>query len=293
MPTTAPELKQFKSIELRELKALGEGSGGFVGYPSKFYELDSYGDIAMPGAYTATIPEFLRDGFVTHSHEWEANETIGYPVLAREDAVGLYSEMVFHSTADAQAIRVKADERLKAGKTVKLSIGYITEDGEMILPEAYASELPKHIPSPHLEEVLSKAGQFPCIRLLKRIRLFEYSIVTSPALRSADVLGVKSGEGSADDVSFSDYLEATADAVTGLARRAKARQELRTKEGRTFSCATVDKMKTIHGHLTEGLSHLGEMLTEADAPKSIDVVELRQALAREEFRHEQRRALHR
>lgn len=288
MPDTT-EKKQFKAIELRELTAVGEGAGGFSGYPSKFYELDSYGDIAMPGAYRDTIPDFLRDGFVSHSHEWEANETIGYPTEAREDNVGLYSEMAFHSTEDAQQIRIKAAERLAAGKTVKLSIGYITEDMEIIQPTSYQSELPKYIPAPFLAKVLEQAGQFPCIRLLKKIRLFEYSIVTSPALHSADVLGVKSVDRAADDLSFSEHLEATADAVEGLARRAKAKSEMRTKEGRTLSTATVTKMKTIHGHLTEGLAHLGEMLTEADPPKQIDMAERKRVLNQEILRFESRR----
>jgi hypothetical protein len=69
----------------------------------------------------------------------------------------------FHTTQDAQAARTVVKERLARGKSVKLSIGY-----EVLLDE--------YVPEG---------------RLLKDIKLYEWSIVTVPANPQAAVTGAK------------------------------------------------------------------------------------------------------
>jgi len=282
-----PTLERLhKTVTLGDFKALETGAGGGSGYPSKFWELDDVGDIVCKGAYGDCIPDFLRDGFISHSHDWEASETIGYPTVAREDETGLYSEWEFHSTANAQDIRVKVDERKRAGKTVKLSIGYQVESEHTIWPDAYEMELPKYIPAEFLAKTLEKAKQFYCVRLLLKVKLFEYSIVTVPALQSADVLDVKALKDMlVDGVPFEGFSEAVADAADVFVRRTKARAEMRVKEGRKLSAATIDRMKTVHANLLEACDHIGGMLTEAEPAEKASP-----ALLKERLRVEMRRA---
>jgi HK97 family phage prohead protease len=266
MPT-ALENKQQKTVSIVQFKALGEGAGGGMGYPSVFYDLDDVGDIALPGAYQEGLADFLRDGFIASAHEWD--EAIGYPVVAREDAYGLWSEWAFHSTSDAQDVRQKAAERADAGKTVKLSIGYVTEASVEVTRDAYETELPKYIPADKLAAVLEKAQKFYCVRLLQKIKLYEYSIVTVPALDSAQATGIKSlAGGLADDLPFAEHLETVVDAVEGIKTRFKARGEMRKKAGRRHSADTLQRMGTIRDSLKSSCDDLTAMIAEVQAEET-------------------------
>lgn len=184
--------KEYKLRPLGEFKMLNdapgdEGPGGIAGYDSVFGELDDVGDIVVAGAYKGCLDEFLEKGFAAHSHNWDYDGVIGYFTVAKEDAKGLYTETVFHSTPDAQDMRTKVKERIAAGKTVSKSIGYAIEDCVILLPRDYATELKKYVPAAQLATTLEKARQFTRIRVLTQVKLFETSIVTVPALQSAAV----------------------------------------------------------------------------------------------------------
>lgn len=278
MPTL--ETKEFKVAPLTEFKATSEGAGGFSGYPSKFYELDTYGDIILPGAYTETISQFLERGFVGHSHEWEMAEVVGFPVLAREDGIGLYSEAMYHSTQNAQTCRTIAAERMAANKFVGLSIGFYTLAAEDIASDAYDSELPKFIPPEKLSLLMPEIRKLSWVRLVKKIELFEYSIVTMPAMQSAGIVGVRGLSGRATDaMPFQDHLRLVTDATGDVVRRTAARHDLLTREGRKLSAATIAHLKETHSHMTEACGKLGNLLAEVEQPedegKSLDMAVLR------------------
>lgn len=190
-------MKERKQIDLKALKAIDDGPGGFEGYTSVFGVLDDVGDIVLKGAYLDTIPQFLKKGFSTADHSWQYGQDgiVAYPTDAHEDDYGLFVACKFHSTPDAQSVRTKASERAAAGLEVALSIGYDIRDYATLLPKDYATELPKYLTQEALTEGLAKAGRFPKIRLLKKLDLYEPAIVSVPALQAALVTGVKSGEG--------------------------------------------------------------------------------------------------
>lgn len=151
-----------KSVPLVDFKVAGVGAGSFSGYGSVFGNIDSAGDIVAPGAFRNTLPRFLKAGFIAQAHDWTV--AIAVPKVAREDSRGLYIEADFHSTALAQDVRTIAAERVAAGKSVGLSIGYEVVDAER-----------------------NSNG----VRVLKELRLFEVSIVTVPANSAATVTTVK------------------------------------------------------------------------------------------------------
>jgi HK97 family phage prohead protease len=154
---------QYKVIEVPRLKTTGSGPGTLMGYAST-WQKDSVGDIVVRGAYRDTIKDWLREGFVALGHDWN-RLPIATPKSAVEDSIGLKIEAEFHSTPEAQNARRVIQERLERGKSVKLSIGYDVLDDER-----------------------TKAG-----RLLKKLKLWEVSVVNVPANTGAAVLAAKGG----------------------------------------------------------------------------------------------------
>lgn len=155
------ERKQF----CFDVKGVSE-EGFLEGYASVKNEVDSYGDVVLDGAYV-NLGEFVREGFVSFGHD-HAGMPIGYVESAREDSRGLFVSMRFHGTALAREAWKVAAERMEAGRTVGLSIGY--------LPVKWRYE--------------ERDGRR--VRLLEALELKEFSLVTMPAARSATATGVKS-----------------------------------------------------------------------------------------------------
>lgn len=183
------------------------GNGSFSGYGSVFNNLDSYGDIVVPGAYVDTIPQFLKMGFVAIGHDW-CGTPVAYPTEAREDSFGLYFSAAFHSTKAAQNARRVMRERLEAGKDVGLSIGYRVK-GYTDLDDG--------------------------TRELTKIDLHEISIVTVPANRAAVVTGAKSGPHAG--LSFADHSEQMRVIAEEFVARAAVIAGMRAKDGRELSAA--------------------------------------------------------
>lgn len=161
--------------------------------------IDSHGDVIFPGAFSDALPEFLRSGFVAVGHDWDSLP-VGYPTVAQERGRQLYTEATFHSTQDAQEARTVAAERLSAGKSVGLSVGFFCQWGDCIeFPSGlelltYARGLGMDMA---LFDVASIAACKDYIRAIIKIsRLVEYSIVTIPANPEAEALSAKA-EGAA------------------------------------------------------------------------------------------------
>lgn len=176
-----------KSVPFGQFKALVEGSGGLEGYASLFDEVDDGRDRVRPGAYTKTLEQFHKNGFMPVAHDWDGLP-IGFVNEAREDQKGLWVEIRYHSTQAAQDARTVAAERLAAGKSVALSIGYEVAPG--------GSE--------------SKDG----VRDLKELNLYEISMVNVPMLRSAGVTSVKARGSKAADGTYEERIGAINTAVT-------------------------------------------------------------------------------
>jgi HK97 family phage prohead protease len=154
---------QHKECIDGDFKILDDGPyGSFSGYASVFGNTDRQNEIVLPGAFSKTLPAFLKDGFGALNHDW-SSLPIATISEAREDARGLYVKGEFHSTPDAQAARTIVRERLERGKSVGLSIGYKVTDDEF------------------------KEGS----RHLKEVDLFEVSLVSVPANAEAGVQAIK------------------------------------------------------------------------------------------------------
>lgn len=231
-----PEIKRV-SIEAVDIKMGGDdGAGEIAGYASTFGNFDDVGERVIKGAFAAHLPAFLKDGFIAVGHNW-STLPIATPIEANEDEHGLFVRAAFHSTPDAQHARTVIRERLERGKSVKLSIGY------EVLADDYTDE-----------------G-----RLLKDVRLFEWSYVTVPANQMASVTGVK--ELLLEGGPLHAYADATEVALAAYVKALRALIDRRTKAGRMFSEANLTTMDGGIAAIAEGLATLQELRGRAQPPQ--------------------------
>jgi len=139
--------------------------GTFTGYGSVFGNVDSYGEIVMPGAFSKSLKD-IRDGGDPLPMLWNhnPNEPIGGYTALEEDARGLKVSgfIMIDEVARAREIHALMKRRVIKG----LSIGY------------YVDEDSKD----------AKTGA----RLLHKLDLREISPVTFPANVEAEIESVKS-----------------------------------------------------------------------------------------------------
>jgi HK97 family phage prohead protease len=117
--------KQFKGVEVRAtLKDIDTKQGIVTCYYSVFGNIDSDGDMIMPGAFQKTIQDNGPEGKNRIMHLWQhnPNEPIGKPSVLKEDTYGLYFE-----TKLADTSRGKDTLKLyEAGVINEHSIGFNT-----------------------------------------------------------------------------------------------------------------------------------------------------------------------
>lgn len=148
-----------------ELKSISDG-GAFEGYGSVFGVKDSYDEIVAPGAFTESLTTQKSAGKMP-SLLWQhrASEPIGVYTSMSEDSIGL---KVSGQLALKTARGAEAYELLKMKAISGLSIGYVIRD--------------------HSDDRVTG------VRTLKKVDLWEVSLVTFPANDASRISGVKTIE---------------------------------------------------------------------------------------------------
>lgn len=252
----------FKSLPLTRFKELTEGDpeGTIEAIVSVFNNVDSMGEVVMPGAFQKSLAKKLPR-FVW-SHNWEL--PIGKVVQAMEllpgdprlppdlmSLGGLYVKAKFNleTTRGRDAY---AD--LKFGAIDEFSIGYrvlrahrVTEEGEE-------------------EDDTDGFGFFrfggKSTRYLDELDLLECSPVLAGANNRTALIGVK-----ADQASIAVLVDAAEEALREALIGAKVLSERRQKEGRTFSAPNYAKLEGLANRLEEMSAELRSLL-ESSKPKS-------------------------
>lgn len=188
-----------------KIKAVSE-DGLFSGYGSVFGVVDSYKEVVAPGAFAESLASRMPSLLWQH----RSGEPIGVYSAVKEDSVGLHVE---GKLALKTARGAEAYELLKMGAVSGLSIGFISR-----------------------EDSYDKVSG---IRTLKKLDLWEVSLVTFPANDAARVSGVKSIDAIA---SLSD-AEAYLRDAGGLSKRE--------------ACALVARVKSLQGRSDS--DELGEL----------------------------------
>lgn len=188
-----------------QIKAVSE-DGLFSGYGSVFGVVDSYKEIVAPGAFA----ESLQGRMPALLWQHRSGEPIGIYTNVKEDSVGLYVE---GKLALKTARGAEAYELLKMKALNGLSIGFITR-----------------------EDSYDKVSG---IRTLKKIDLWEVSLVTFPANDASRVATVKGIE----SINTISGVEAYLREAGGLSRRE--------------SLAIIARIKSLHGQSDS--DELGEL----------------------------------
>lgn len=245
---------------LSEAKASsGDAPGELEGYGNVSGILDRAEEIVEAGAY-GDLVGFEVHGFGGVGHDWML--PIGTIEEAREDSKGLWVRIKFHTTTRAQEVRTVVRERLERGKTVGLSIGY------RVLEDAIETRDGKQV------------------RILKKIELFEVSVVTVPANPESLVAAAKSrsvaGRGVAENAAA---LVADAEQFVSYL---KFRVSERKAENRNLSANERKAVEAARDALRGAVDALNELIAsepakEADVRNAIGslmatVVETRQAI---------------
>lgn len=141
-----------------DVKADESKTGEFAGRASVYGVVDSYGDVVMPGAFTASLAEL--GGRIKVLNQHNPMDAIGIATLSDTDtALVAEGSLVL----DLQSAK-DAHTRLKHGLIDGISIGY----------------------------EVKKDGYDKGVRQLHEIKLWEISLVTFPANQFARVTDVKS-----------------------------------------------------------------------------------------------------
>lgn len=168
-----------------ELKSISD-TGTFEGYGSVFGVKDSYDEIVAPGAFADSLAAHKQAGTMP-ALLWQhrSGEPIGIYTSMSEDNIGL---KVSGQLAIKTARGAEAYELLKMKAISGLSIGFVPRE------DSY--------------------DKLTGITTLKKVDLWETSLVTFPANDAARVQGVKSIETIEDLKSAEQYLR-----DSGLSRR--------------------------------------------------------------------------
>jgi hypothetical protein len=139
-----------------EVKAIDDNT--FEGYASVFRNVDSYNDVIEPGAFTKTIQEAKR---VKVLWQHDPMQPIGKPEVMQEDNHGLYVKARISKTPKG----LEAMQLIRDGVIDEMSIGYNT-----------------------IKEDWDAAKG---VRIIKELKLWEFSPVTFAANDQAVITGAK------------------------------------------------------------------------------------------------------
>ena len=242
-----------------ELKAAAAGSadyaGEFEGYAAGIMNIDSAGDMILPGAFSADLPRFLAEGVICWQHDWMT--PIGVPLDAREDFYGLWSKCRISKTQQGQ----DAMTLISDGVVKKLSIGYRVEDYDYVDRAGLNAYLMgSGCSTQKCGEILKSYDEqeLDGLYLLKKLKLYEYSPVTVPANNNAIITGAKSLTG----LAFVDHSKAVLDAVAGLKERIAEITAIRHASGRKGNSAHCEMCRTMADDLETMCGDLRQMASE-------------------------------
>ncbi len=166
-----------------EVKAVSDAGGQwqFEGYAAAFNNLDRVGDVILPGAFTESIPAFLKRGFIGGlMHDW--SQPIGKPLEVREDAKGLYIRAQIVDTQHGRDVY----KLLKEGVITSLSIGFRS----IVEGWLYGNDVNPYL-APEMTDAERDRIRSQGVRVLKKCELYEVSPVSVPANPSALITEVK------------------------------------------------------------------------------------------------------
>lgn len=187
---------EFKSFDITEHKADDSGNLIITGYGAFFGNLDSYKDIIAAGAFAETLAE--KKDRIAFCYQHDIWNPIGKIKDIKEDDKGLWLKVMLSAAED------DIQTKVKEGILKEMSIGYRVVDSS---------------------EEMRNGDQ---VRILKKINLYEISLVTIAANPLAVIQSMKSDE-------RKNYLEKEFDRVLAIVRNENINFEIQKLKSLVFS----------------------------------------------------------
>jgi hypothetical protein len=245
--------REYKTLAFKAGNSEGLEPDQFQGYLATFGNIDDGGDVILPGAFTATLPDFLANGVVCWQHDWAT--PIGKWLSAHEDPHGLFVKgQISQTTAGKDALILLRDQVIK-----KMSIGYTVLDAKTLTDEegiALVGEVA------YMAALRNLPWYQDGVRGLIALKLYEGSPVTVPMNPQAAITGVK-GLRLLAGLPHDDHFSAVHAAVGEYVSRVKAIADLRRKAGRVLSTANAEKLQTMRDSLASHTATLDDLLSAA------------------------------
>lgn len=169
-------LKDFK-INIKAGPDDGLAEGEFTAYASVFGNKDSYGDVVLPGAFAETLTEWKDSGNVIpllFGHNMsDPDYNIGSVIEAKEDDRGLLTrnQLDMENPKAVQVYRL-----LKGRRLSQMSFAYdVLEGGEA-------------------QREKSAGGDTEMVYELRKLKLYEVSVVPIGANQETEILAVKAAQ---------------------------------------------------------------------------------------------------
>lgn len=150
------------NFEVKEIKEDDDGYFTFQGYASTYGNVDRGADIVEAGAFDETIKQYSGEQKLPVLWQHNHDMPVGVYTEIRSDMKGLF--VTGKMPKDDAFVRDRVIPQMKVGSIRKMSIGYSVDDFE------YDGD----------------------IRKLKKLNLWEVSLVTIPMNNEADITGFKS-----------------------------------------------------------------------------------------------------
>lgn len=172
------KLKDF-GVQIKAGPDDGLAEGEFIAYASVFGNKDSYGDVVLPGAFAETIQEWKDSGNVLpllFGHNMQDPDfNIGSVLEASEDEHGLkvHAQLDMDSPKAAQVYRL-----LKGRRLSQMSFAYDVQEG---------GEAERTLADGSKEHVYE----------LRKLKLYEVSVVPIGANQETSILAVKAADSAA------------------------------------------------------------------------------------------------
>lgn len=297
----------FRDFARTQIRAAGKDApnGGGAGCGNVTGYLDSWGTMILPGAFTDTISFLDRFGFLCDGHGHATNgyteeANLGFFTKVSEDEEGLQLEWNYHSKQKAQDARTTLSERLDAGKSSGLSIGFFVGDGRN-QPVGWEYDPDKEMPegidyiivnAVHVKEVILEVSKpeflkdnleraitiaerswANCIYLFTRVHVFETSQTLVPANEVSLIAEVRNKPKSKTTMALTkakakpepeeDDEPNQDDTLQAFQRTYRAMKN----EHREHDKSMREHLSTMEGHLAKLSGKKGEEEPEEDEPE--------------------------
>lgn len=260
------ETRQSRHFELRKAPTKDAEKPGLTGTALRYGQLDTYRTVFAPGCARGCIDDFVANGAFLASHDAD-DLAIGFVRSATDTPCGLEVELEYHSTPAAADARTVAMERIDAGRTVGLSIGFKIgsyvecENGQALLDTAASLGMDINV----FDQAKIRAFTSYCYLLTQLSKIPEVSQVNFAAVPESCAAEVRS-----DDLgmapagqTLADQLKDAHGAVEAVIERASDVLDIRQSENKQLGKESVDGLRALHGSI-------GKLLERIDEPSAIE-----------------------